>query len=475
MTNPLRGLLLKDAMAGLTNTISLKAPPKESAISRLKIKEYDSPIDTTKPVDLDQIAERVIRKFSKGELPERRDLQHASFCLWETVPTLLDNPAALDGYLQWIATLRRKSDFRRLAEAYVRCFNFRARDIQKIALTLSQNAPNVGGRWSERSKEYRIFDPQEGPRAVANLALAQEIDPVHFLRDRNQWSESLAIAGFAQAVWLEGLIEIDRSSQSESERFARLVQWNGPHKNEMLFPPLKASFVDAMVMPYEVGGPSDKSLRDSMMNFLLGTVGDPRLSPQKWVGLDNAASVMNRWLVEQSFRQFLDIVEKISSNEQQWDYRRAFWEGVYKKCQGKKIEVRAWVVFSHKGAKAARESFGSNVSFGVFRDNSPELKDTHAVFMLEIGDYLFVDWNESGPCNIWRKKVTTNRPKLYEHYYRRNDLRHKPPDVRTDENLIPLGIFDHRGSSNYVWQKRIADEIVDARGPRLWQADYRLL
>src|SRR6516225_5132645 len=157
-------------------------------------------------------------------------------------------------------------------------------------------------------------------------------------------------------------------------------------------------------------GPTDGSLGDSIMNFLLGTVGDPRLSPQKWVGLDRAASVMNRWLVEQSFRQFLDIVEKISSNEQQWDYRRAFWEAVYKKCQDKRIEVHAWVVFSVKGARAARQSFGSNVSFGVFRDNSPELKETHAAFMLEIGDFLFVDWNESGPCNVWRKK--TSRPNL---------------------------------------------------------------
>jgi hypothetical protein len=115
------------------------------------------------------------------------------------------------------------------------------------------------------------------------------------------------------------------------------------------------------------------------------------------------------------------------------------------------------------------------VSFGVFRDNSPELKDTHAVFMLEIGNYLFVDWNESGPCNVWRKKSSATRPKLYQQHYRRNQLRHKPPAVRTDENLIPAGIFDHRGSANYIWQKRLADEIADAHGPRLYQTDYRLL
>ena len=467
--------LLKRAIASLTKTVSPKAPPKISAISRLKLIEYDSPLDLAKPIDLDEIAGRVRAKFSKGELPERCDLRHASFCIWETTPTLSGNTAALENYLKWILSLQRKSDFLRLAEAYVRCFNLGNRGIAKVALALSECAEKCGGRWAERSREYQIFDPKDGPRAVANIALSQEIDPIGFFRDRDQWAESLAVAGFAQAVWLAGLTEVGKSSRDERDRFERLVQWNGPRKDEILFPQLKAPFVDAMVMPYERHGPTDSLLRDSIMNFLLGTIGDPRLAPQKWVGLDRAASVMNWWLVEQSFRQFLDIVEKISSNEQQWDYRRAFWEGVYKKCQDKKIGISAWVVFSVRGAKAARQSFGSHVSFGVFRDNSPQLKDTHAAFMLEIGDYLFVDWNESGPCNVWRKKPSGTRPQLYEQHYRRNQLRHKPPEVRTEENLIPAGIFYHRGSSNYIWQKRLADEIADARGPRLWQTDYRLV
>jgi len=168
-------------------------------------------------------------------------------------------------------------------------------------------------------------------------------------------------------------------------------------------------------------------------------------------------------------------VEKISANEQQWEYRRAFWEGLFKKCQATRIDLRAWVVFSDKGARTARELFGSNASFGVFRDTSLGLLETHAAFMLEIGDYLFVDWNESGPCNVWRRGVTARRPTLYQDYYRRDELRHWQPRVRTDENLIPAGIFDHRGSVNYVWQDRISKEIISARGPHLRQVDYRVM
>jgi hypothetical protein len=266
------------------------------------LREYDSPLDLAKPVDLDEIAERVIAKFSKGELPDRRDSRHAPFCVWETTPTLSNNSTALANYLQWVIGLQRKSDFLRLAEAYVRCFNRGNPGIAMVASTLSQCAEKVGGRWAERSGEYRIFDPQEGPRAVAHIALSQEIDPIGFLRDRDQWAESLAVAGFAHAVWLEGLTEIGKSSRDERDRFERLIQWNGPRKDQILFPQLRAPFVDAMVTPYERHGPTDGSLGDSIMNFLLGAVGDPRLAPQKWVGIDRAASVMNRWLVEQSFR-----------------------------------------------------------------------------------------------------------------------------------------------------------------------------
>ena len=367
--------LLKKALTGLATTVFAKPPPKTSAVSRVKLIEHDGPTDAPRPVDLDEVARRVVQRFSKGELPERSDLRHAAFCIWETQPSLVDNPFALQHYLEWVTHLHRKADFRRLAEAYVRCFDNPKDAIDQVAAVLSHTVNQVGGRWSERAQEYRIFDPHQGPRALARLALSQDVDPVHFLLERNHWPESLAMAGFARAAWIEGIGEISRTLMSERDRFQQLILWNGSRSHQILFSEMKGPFVNALTGPYKDSGPGDKSLRDLIMNFLLGALGDPRILPQKWVGLNEAAVIVNRWLVEQSFRQFLDVVEKISANEQQWEYRRAFWEGVYKKCQEKRIELRAWVVFAEEGAKAARKSFGSNVSFGVFRYNSPGLKE----------------------------------------------------------------------------------------------------
>jgi EH_Signature domain len=467
--------LTKNALGELAIPIFLKVPPETAEVSRASVPAYDNPVDAPRPVDLDEIAKRVVTAFSKGTLPDRRDLRHAAFCVWGTQPHLADRPVTLRTYLQWLSRIDRKADFRRLAEEYVRSFDAQTTGIEEVAATLARCAEKIGGRWGERARDYQIFDPHRGPLEIARVAISQDVDPVHFLRERDQWPESLAKAGLSRSVWLAGIKEIEKiTSGNERERFERLTQWNGADTQEILFSSLKAQFVAAVIRPYGNGGPADKSLRNAIVNFLLGVLGDPRLDSHKWIGLDDAVAVMNRWLVEQSFRQFLDIVEKISENEQQWEYRRAFWEGLFKKCQQTRTELHAWVVFAGKGAKAAREIFGSNASFGVFRDGSQALLETHAAFMLEIGDYLFVDWNESGPCNVWRRNTATKRPKLYQDYYRRDQLRHRAPRPRTDEKLIPAGIFDHRGSGNYVWQARIAKEITDAYGPRLYQTDYRV-
>ena len=269
--------LIKNALSGLTVPTFLKSPPEIAEVSRANVLTYDNPVDTPRPVDLDEIAERVVTAFSKGELADRRDLRHAAFCVWGTQPCLAERPAALRTYLQWLSRLDRKADFRRLAEEYVRSFDARTTGIEEVAATLARCAEHVGGRWWERARDYHIFDPHLGPLEFARTAISQDVDPVHFLRERDQWPESLAKAGFSRSVWLDGIKEIVDTSRNELERFERLTQWNGVDAHEILFSSLKAHFVSTLIRPYENGGPADKSLRDSIVNFLLGALGDPRL------------------------------------------------------------------------------------------------------------------------------------------------------------------------------------------------------
>jgi hypothetical protein len=40
--------------------------------------------------------------------------------------------------------------------------------------------------------------------------------------------------------------------------------------------------------------------------------------------------------------------------------------------------------------------------------------------------------------------------------------------------LNDMGIFSHVGSSNYVWQNRVADHVGGYMGVRLPQSDYSI-
>jgi hypothetical protein len=464
---------VKTALRELVSRGIFRDPPSSASISRLELTPYQGEVAPPKPLDLDEIAQRVVERFSRGLLPERRDLRHAGFCVWETKTRLADQSAGFEAYLKRIGSCARKSEYKRLAEAYFRAFDPNTPTLPKVAAILADLAPQIGADWGRRAADYCVFDPVRGPVELARIVLNQETDVINYLRNRDRMPESLANTRFAQAAWREGLSIIDAEVKEERERFDLLKRWNGPNERTILFEGDKLPLVDAIVAPYRKSGPEDKRLRDQILNYLLGILGDPRIRAERWTGLDGPRIVVNRWLVDQSFRQFLDVVEHISENAQHWEYRRAFWEAVHQKCEITNIPLNAWVVFASRGEHVAKKRFGSNTSFGVFRDAGSQLLESHAALMVEIGDYLFVDWNEHSPCNLWRRNVSARRPMLYQQIYHRDQLRHSSPRTRTDDVLLPAGIFDHRGSLNFKWQEKLAKEISDARGPRLRQIDYR--
>jgi hypothetical protein len=281
---------MKAALLDLRNAQHLRAPPHRAAISELKIAPYEGVVNPAPPIDLDQISARVVEQFSRGALPGRRDLQHCAFCVWETKVRLVDRPPAFANYLKHIEKGIRKAEYRRLAEAYVRAFDPRSPGLSEAAATLANTASRAGGAWMRRAEEYHLFDPIRGPSALAERALNQDTEPVNYLHNRDGMPDSLARAGFARASWKAGLALIQKEAQNENERsrFERLKQWNGTNERALLFEEDKAIFVQAIVAPYRKAGPSDKAIRDEMLNYLLGILGDPRLKPDRWVGLDEA-------------------------------------------------------------------------------------------------------------------------------------------------------------------------------------------
>src|SRR5690606_37922700 len=128
-----------------------------------------------------------------------------------------------------------------------------------------------------------------------------------------------------------------------------------------LFETIGCAIAEARLRPF-VGLSPDEAVRDIYLQASLGLVADPRLHPQRWLQVaDDLRLLVVSWLTDQALRQFLDVVDQIA-RERMWNYRRAFWEGIYDFLRTRGIDVQAWVAFGPDGERLARQRFGKLAS-----------------------------------------------------------------------------------------------------------------
>ncbi|MFQ5544307.1 MAG: EH signature domain-containing protein [Nitrospiria bacterium] len=84
-------------------------------------------------------------------------------------------------------------------------------------------------------------------------------------------------------------------------------------------------------------------------------------------------------------------------------------------------------------------------NFGVLKGGSYN----QSVFLIEMGDHIFVEWSHSGACRIWK----TGHPFLKvgrKRYHAKEFTSHLP-----DERIT------HNGAEDYKWQERLRRWIRD--------------
>jgi hypothetical protein len=186
--------------------------------------------------------------------------------------------------------------------------------------------------------------------------------------------------------------------------------------------------------------------------------------------MDDIAQILRRWLIEQSLRQFLDVVDRIAPDHM-WKYRRAFWQAYHQAD----LLQNAWVVFGDDGAVEAMRAFGPTVQFGKFKPGgSKKILSGHAVLLLDFGPCVVADWSHNGRCNIWKKADKTRPAELNAPVYTSDEIMRKVPKDDSEANLNKHDIFSHHGSENYFWQNRVADRLHELIGVRVPQSDYQV-
>jgi hypothetical protein len=424
------------------------------------------------PVDLDAVAARFLNDVRQGAPPSGADWNKIAWCLWATTPAIAQHDLALGALLDRVVQMvrmERKRPFRQLASAYLMDFGIDRPALERIGGVLRSFAPAAGAPWDRLQATYALFDGAEAAAHIARIALNERTNVQDVFKDANI-SGPLLAGGFARAAHDEGLRIIAGTPVSTAAELIETIRrWSLRPDKRLIFENSKAELARAVIHPFgdRIPGLADRKV---VLDFIISRFGDPRVTRGRWIGMDDVAQILRGWLIEQTLRQFLDVVDKIAPDHM-WKYRRAFWLAYHKAD----LLQNAWVVFGDDGAVEAMRAFGHAVQFGKFKPGgSKKILAGHAVLLLDFGPCVVADWSHNGRCNIWKKADKIRPAGLNAPAYTSDEIMRKVPKDDSEASLNKNDIFSHHGSENYFWQNRVADRLHELIGVRVPQPDYQV-
>jgi hypothetical protein len=212
-------------------------------------------------------------------------------------------------------------------------------------------------------------------------------------------------------------------------------------------PLFRTKLVNALLGPLANRDPA-REVRDRLFKFCLRHLGDPRARDARWADVSpNARDVMVKWLVQESFDVYFQILDR-TADEHHWSYRRPFWERYLRRGD----VIDAWAVLGKAAAEVARTQRVRRESYGVMRTGDR----SQSALLLRIrgarGNVAVAEWSHNGSCRIWaddRKYV----PPFYQREYEPDSLRRFP-----DKEIA------HHGSERHGWQNVISSHLMSTFG-----------
>jgi hypothetical protein len=463
---------LRSAFAGRRVVAGPLPAPSLTARLAAELSAIGVGINAKPAVDLNTVAERFIVSVIRGEEPEPGDWNKAAWCLWTTRPAVAEHDQALDAVLGRVARMQRTRPYRQLASAYLTDFAPNRPRIDRVASVLAAFASQAGDPWARAQTKYGLFDDAQGAAHIARTALNERTNAQSVLEAVGLGGPVRA-GGFAKTAHDIGLHLLrGMPVTSAVDRLDVVRRWCLRADGTLIFSDRRAEMVRAVVLPFgdRMPPPSD---RDLMVSFLIGRFGDPRVAPAaEWIGMDDVADVIRRWLTDQSLRQFFDVLDRIAQPSH-WRYRRAFWQAYFE--HEPSLIRNAWVVFGTDGAAEAKRSFGNDVRFGVFRPGGrKQVLRGHAVLLLDMGQCIVADWSHTGYCTIWPISDPKRPRDLNAETYTTTEVGRPLPKDLSEANVNRHDMFSHVGAENYVWQDRVAGRLHQLIGVRVPQYAYRV-
>lgn len=291
-----------------------------------------------------------------------------------------------------------------------------------------------------------------------------------FLNDRKSAREFIAEAGLSGRLEFEGFLETcfvkiasaigSRLAQGELDaheldRIAAIaIVEDGGHDNWRFRLSQLQVLVEALLLPFQSKEP-EHGVRKWLEIFVLDCLGDPRLTPEKWNGVnEHAERVIRRWLVAATLGDFFRVLDESmrrgtdADADRHWPYRRAFWNAYLERDH----ISDAWVVLGHSVAKDTRHVLSEMSASYARLERGGGARHSHAVLIMRIGSLIITEWSHSGKYRIWNEG-NPNAPEFYRKRYHRDELVYLPDFEGA-----------HHGAVTGTWQSTLAGVIKDHTG-----------
>ncbi len=431
--------------------VALQRARKPKSTSDSAVREMGA-TQTPPPLPPAAVLEEVRERLRVGTRQDR-DIMLAPWILWNGNPPAVSFPGLLDRITR--DAQQRRRILRNLIEAWLRDFRRDARKIEEagfgIERLLVDGSNDRLDPWREAHRRYRMFHADTGPEEIARDVSDGTASVPEILRFVGLDDPARSTNGYMRAVHdaclgnLEGVL----TGQAPKYGFDRIVEILTV-ADKLRFDGARRDIARSMLNLWVRGSGPGTEAQFLAKDFVLRHVGHPQLRPRAWLGLDQEAAVVRRWLAQSSLEVFFELFRE-HADWYQWSYREAFWSACLKKC----AIADAWLILGSAVDADARARKGFGVAFGKLSGANA----SHAVLLMRIGTLTFAEWSHNGKLRIW---PSDKGPPLFRSSYTRDEL------TRGAAREI-----SHHGSDTGRWQQNVAEILRRYVGCSLHYVDWQ--
>lgn len=405
-----------------------------------------------KPIDLDPVAirSRIYHEWSSiGHLRNMLigDLRRGAWVLFITIDIyepLANSMSFSNAYFEAVQLKGKASIVGALLYAFIRdypndlsTFDYWRRNILLLIETTKSRRLI---QWRNRITQYNLFS-DNGPSEVAKYIIRGD-EQLNRCIENVGLNGELSVSRFFELSckygwdWIRNML----SSGNATERDLLKIIQLSMRDDKLRFPHLKNELAISLLLPFTSKKPKP-DFEKNITEFLVNKIGDPRINPVMWNGIDRkATNVIRQWLVGLTLIDFFRLIDK-TAYEEHWMYRNQFWWSYYRNG----LISDAWVALGRQTALQA-ERVGINDFAEYGRIRSGGLPD-HSVLIMKIGTAVIVERSHIGKCRIWLSG-NRHKPELWQKDYNNYSLMRGANEE-----------FVHHGSENGRWQMEISDYL----------------